>query len=203
MHNAGIFCSPMNIASDPRSSVTGVVLAGGRGLRMGGVDKGLIEIDGRTLVEHQIDALRPQVSTLIVSANRNLDRYRALGAAVVTDLQAGFPGPLAGMAAAARAACTEWIVCVPCDTRALPAGLVARLVDAALQTGVDAACAADRDGPQYVVCALRTSLADALAQAAASERRAVRDLLQAQRAVTVRFDDWRCTNLNTPEALAC
>lgn len=194
----------MNLASDLRSSVTGVVLAGGRGLRMNGVDKGLIEVDGRTLAGRQLEGLRPQVAALIVSANRNIERYVALGAHVVADAQPDFPGPLAGMAAAAAAARTEWVVCVPCDTDTLPHALVARLVGAALRAGVDAAYAEDADGgPQYVICALRTTLADALAAAAASARRAVRDFLQSRDAMAVRFEGWRCANLNTPEALAC
>ncbi|MES0874942.1 molybdenum cofactor guanylyltransferase MobA [Sinimarinibacterium thermocellulolyticum] len=193
----------MNTTADPRSRVTGVVLAGGRGLRMGGVDKGLIEIGGRALVEAPLDALRPQVGRLIVSANRNTARYAAFGVHVVADLQPDYAGPLAGLAAAAQAATTEWLVSAPCDTRTLPTDLVARLVLAAERFGVDAAYACDADGPQYVVCALRTSLAGALARAAASSRRALRDFLHAQRAVAVHFCDWRCANLNTPEALTC
>ena len=193
----------MASSTDPRSKVTGVVLAGGRGLRMGGVDKGLIELDGRSLVEHQLEALRPQVAALIVSANRNLDRYAALGVTVVADELADFSGPLAGIAAAAARVRTDWIVSVPCDTRSLPADLVARLLDAARRADRGAAYAEDAEGPQYVVCALHTGLAAALASAAASAQRAVRDFLRARDAAVVRFNDWHCANLNTPEALAC
>lgn len=203
MHIAGIFGRPMHAPSHLRNLVTGVVLAGGRGLRMGGADKGLIEVDGRCLVEHLLDALRPQVGPLMISANRNLARYAAFGATVVRDARPDFAGPLAGIAASARQAGTDWIVCVPCDTRNPPADLVERLMDAARRAAVDAAYAEDVEGPQYVVCALRTRLADALADAAGSPRRAVRDFLKAHAAVAVRFDDWRCTNLNSPEALAC
>jgi molybdenum cofactor guanylyltransferase len=193
----------MNPASDLRSSVTGVVLAGGRGLRMGGADKGLIGIGGRCLVEHALEALRPQVATLMISANRNLERYAAFGATVVRDDAPDFAGPLAGIAAAAARARTDWIVCVPCDTLDLPADLVSRLLTAAQQSGSDATYAEDADGPQYAFCALRTTLAAVLAAAATSEQRAVRDFLRAHHAAAVRFEHWRCANLNTPEALAC
>ncbi len=193
----------MICAAEPQRRVTGVVLAGGRGQRMDGRDKGLLLREGRTLAERQLDALRPQVDALMISANRNLDHYAGFGAEVVRDAQPGFAGPLAGIAAAARQARSAWIACVPCDTLALPADLVARLLDAAQDAGRDAAYAQDVDGPQYVVCALRTTLAGALAQAAASPRRAVRDFLHARGAVAVPFAGWRCANLNTPEALAC
>ena len=130
---------------------------------MDGRDKGLVLREGRTLAERQLDALRPQVDALMISANRNLDHYAGFGAEVVRDAQPGFAGPLAGIAAAARQARSAWIACVPCDTLALPADLVARLLDAAQDAGRDAAYAQDVDGPQYVVCALRTTLAGALA----------------------------------------
>ena len=193
----------MNSPTDPRSCVTGIVLAGGRGLRMGGVDKGLVERDGRYLIGHALDALRPQVAQLIVSANRHLDRYAALGVAVVADELPDFAGPLAGIAAAAARVRTDWIVCVPCDTLALPGDLVARLLDTAHDAGADAAYVEDAEGPQFVFCLLHRRLMPPLARAAASPRRAVRDFLHAHGAVAARFDDWRCTNLNTPETLAC
>jgi molybdopterin-guanine dinucleotide biosynthesis protein A len=203
MHNAGIFGDPMTTAADPHSRVTAVVLAGGRGLRMGGVDKGLIERDGRCLVEHALEALRPQVAALMISANRNIERYSQFGVPVVTDELPDFAGPLSGIAAAASRARTDWIVCAPCDTPMLPFDLVARLLDGARRNGSEAAYAEDRNGPQFVVCLLHRRLASALATAAASPRRAVRDFLQARAAIAVRFDDWHCANLNTPEALAC
>src|SRR5581483_1360528 len=83
-----------------RPGVTGVVLAGGRGTRMGGADKGLVELHGRPLAAHALDRLRPQVDALLISANRNHDRYAALGAPVIADASSTFDGPLAGMLAA-------------------------------------------------------------------------------------------------------
>lgn len=191
--------------SDPslRSTVTGVILAGGRGLRVGGADKGLLSVRGCTLVEHQIAALSPQVASVLISANRNLGRYRGFGAPVLVDDSPDYPGPLAGMLAAARAATTGWIACLPCDTLGVPDDAVGRLLRAAQAAGAPAAYAVGADGPQYVLCALRTSLAAALAQALARNRRAVREFMRDCGAVEAAFGDCALVNLNTPEALAC
>lgn len=189
-------------ASAIRHATTGVVLAGGRGLRFGGADKGLVEYRGRTLAEHQLALLAPQVAATLISANRNLDRYLSFGAAVVTDAPPGGLGPLAGMLAAARRAATPWLVCVPCDTLGLPDDTVARLIGAAQRADVAAAYAAAADGPQYTVCALRTDLCAALQAALDDGRYAVRAFLFAQGAVAADFGDCALVNANQPEALA-
>jgi len=181
-------------------SVTGVVLAGGRGSRMGGIDKGLLAHAGRTLVEHQLDLLRPQVGALMISANRNLDRYAAFGVPVIPDPVADFPGPLAGMLAALRAADTPWVVCVACDTLGLPGTLVRRLLDSAKEENRSAAYVADAQGPQYTVCALHTDLADPLDAALRAGRRAVREFLHAHQAACCRLADARLQNWNTPQS---
>lgn len=186
-----------------RGAVTGVILAGGRGLRFGGADKGLAEYRGRTLVEHQLALLAPQVSAVLISANRNLERYRAFGVPVVSDLESNWAGPLAGMLAGARTATTPWLVCIPCDTLGLPTDTVERLLRTAQAAGAGAAYAAGAEGPQYVVCALRADLADALQSALDAGRHAVRAFLFAQNAVAADFRDCALTNANRPEALAC
>lgn len=193
----------MTSSPTSRGAVTGVILAGGRGLRFGGVDKGLVEYRGRTLVEHQLALLTPQASAVLISANRNLDRYRGFGVAVVSDLEPGWAGPLAGMLAAARTAATPWLVCIPCDTLGLPMDTVERLLCAAQSAGATAAYAADAEGPQYAVCALRADLADALQAALDAGRHAVRAFLYAQNAVAANFRDCALTNANRPEALVC
>ena len=150
------------------SQVTGLVLAGGRGLRMGGVDKGLQPLHGRPLVQHALERLAPQVSTLLINANRHLDDYRAFGWPVVADAQPeAFDGPLAGLLGGMQAAPTEWLCTVPCDSPLFPADLVARLAQAAAREAADIAmaCAPDEDGrlwPQPVFCLVRCRLAPSL-----------------------------------------
>ncbi len=106
--------------------VTGLILAGGEGRRMGGVDKGWVLWHDRPLVVWVQERLRPQVGSLLISANRSLERYAALGLPVVRDDVPGFAGPLAGIAAGLAAAPTDWLVTAPCDSPLLPRDLVAR-----------------------------------------------------------------------------
>jgi molybdopterin-guanine dinucleotide biosynthesis protein A len=99
-----------------RDQVTGVILAGGKATRMGGVDKGLVPIKGRPMIAWVIDALRPQVADVLINANRSRDSYSEFGCPVVDDGDKDFRGPLAGMASGMRAARTPYIAVVPCDS---------------------------------------------------------------------------------------
>lgn len=101
-------------------AITGVVLAGGRATRMGGVDKGLQLLNGRPLWRHVADSLEPQVGRLVISANRNLEYWHTSGYAVYRDTQADFPGPLAGMLAVMQQVDSPWFVFCPCDTPFIP-----------------------------------------------------------------------------------
>lgn len=136
-----------------RADVTGIVLAGGLGRRMGGVDKGLVEFDGAPLVARVIARLAPQVATLVVNANRNATRYAAFGYPVVPDAIEGYAGPLAGLHAGMRAAETAYVVTAPCDSPWLPADLVARLAAAmaAGQAQVAVARTAGRAHPVFTL----------------------------------------------------
>lgn len=178
--------------------ITGVVLAGGRGLRMQGRDKGLVSLHGRPLAVHVLDGLRPQVAHLLISANRNLDRYAALGVPVVPDTIHGFQGPLAGMLAGLRHAGTDWVQFVPCDALALPPDLTRRM-QAALPTGARAAYATAGGDALYACCLLQRGLADEIECALRDGRRAVRDFLAACCAIAVDFPDWPASlrNANT------
>jgi molybdopterin-guanine dinucleotide biosynthesis protein A len=111
--------------------ITAVILAGGRGTRMGGVEKGLLEWQGRPLIAHLIDALAPQVDSILINANRAHERYAAFGLPIIGDTPsfAGL-GPLAGLHTALSHARTELVVCVPCDMPSLPPDLVHRLIKA-------------------------------------------------------------------------
>jgi len=129
-----------------------LILAGGRGSRMGGVDKGLQLLDGRSLVAHVIERLAPQAGTLLISANRNLDSYAALGHPVLADPTGlEFAGPLAGMLAGLEAIPDDsWLLTAPCDCPHLPLDLAERLLGAALPHGLAFAQAA-REHPTHAL----------------------------------------------------
>ena len=148
----------------PHHDITGVVLAGGRGSRMGGEDKGLVVLDGRPMVEHVIARLRPQVGAILVSANRNQERYAALGFPVVSDLLGGYQGPLAGMASALQSAHTAYVVTVPCDSPLIGDDLVARLADALRRDDADVAVAHDGERTHPVFLLLKRSLLPSLVE---------------------------------------
>ncbi|HSP01098.1 MAG TPA: molybdenum cofactor guanylyltransferase MobA [Thioalkalivibrio sp.] len=185
--------------------LTGAILAGGRGMRMGGEDKGLLPLNGKPLAWHVIQALEPQVGSLIINANRNRTDYEAFGYPVVCDHHDEYPGPLAGMAAALRHATTDWVQCVPCDTPGLPAQLVQRLRDA-LSNNPEALIALPHDGermqPLFVL--LHRSLLPELDADIAAGRLAVGRWMRDHAHVEVDFSDCpqAFVNLNTPEELA-
>lgn len=122
-------------------NITGLILAGGRGSRMGHVDKGLQAFRGTSMVAHVLQRLAPQVSTVAINANQNLDAYGAFGAPVWPDDLEGFEGPLAGLETGLRRCATELLVTAPCDSPFLPAELVQRLHDAMVDEGADLALA--------------------------------------------------------------
>lgn len=186
-----------------REEITGLVLAGGRAARMGGVDKGLVEFGGRTLVERVIERLAPQVGSLMISANRNIDAYRALGFPVLLDAADGlepFPGPLAGLLAGLRAAKTPWLAAVPCDAPFLPLDLVRRLLASLGSSRAAMASVGDRAEPLF--CLLHVGLADPLASALANgERRAETWLRGVGAAPAVFLQPEAFANLNTLQEL--
>jgi len=168
---------------------------------MGGADKGLVEFEGRALVAHVLERLRPQVAELIISANRNFDRYREFGHPVVEDDSASFGafcGPLAGMLAGMRHSRLPWVAFAPCDAPATPLDLVAKLSRAADgERPCVAVCAGRR---QIVFCLMPTALAPRLATSLAAGERRPREFLRALDAIEVKFDDPRAfANINTLE----
>lgn len=110
-----------------KTVVTGLILAGGRARRMGGIDKGLAELAGRPLIEWVLGGLSPQTQTVIINANRSQADYAGYGYRVIGDRIAGYCGPLAGIAAGLAACDTDYLVTCPCDSPLLPADLVGRL----------------------------------------------------------------------------
>ena len=152
------------------ATISGLILAGGRGSRMGTVDKGLQPFRGEAMVVHVLRTLAPQVGSVAINANQNLDAYATFGAPVWPDDLAGFEGPLAGLATGLRRCTTALLVTAPCDSPFLPHDLVARLHAGMQAAGADLALAeteeADDDGalriqPHPVFALVRTS---ALAQ---------------------------------------
>jgi molybdopterin-guanine dinucleotide biosynthesis protein A len=149
------------------TDITGIVLAGGRGSRMGGADKGLQNFNGIPLALHTLMRLSPQVGDAMVNANRNLAAYESFGVPVWPDALADYPGPLAGFLTGLERCETPWLVTVPCDTPLFPFDLVARLAQAADEQQVEIAMAAAReeDGQlrtQPVFCLLRADLMESL-----------------------------------------
>ena len=186
------------------AEITGIVLAGGMGRRMGGVDKGLVELGGRPMVAHVIARLAPQVGTLLINANQNAERYAAFGYPVVPDAVGGFAGPLAGLHAGMSAATSPYVVTVPCDSPFLPADLVARLSMAMTRGDAQLAVAKTADQPHPVFALVRCDVLPHLASFLASGGRKIDAWYQTLRMVEVPFDDEATAfrNINTADELA-
>lgn len=205
----------------PRADITGLVLAGGEGRRMGGQDKGLLLLQGQPLAQRALARLAPQVGPLAISANRHLDQYAAWGHPVWPDdavftSEAGAEaegtatrhhGPLAGLATALARASTPWLAAVPCDSPAFPPDLVAQLAALATAQGVALvhAAAPGPDGQwrdQPLFCLLHQRCLPSLRQALSQRERKVLLWMHAQAHAVWRCEDGAAfANLNTPEAL--
>lgn len=190
-----------------RADITGLVLAGGRGSRMGGVDKGLQLHHGVPLALHALQRLRPQVGAVAINANRNLPTYEAMAVPVWPDAQPDFSGPLAGMLAGLSHCRTPFLATVPCDTPHFPLDLVARLADALTDDGAEIAVAATReDGvtrPEPVFCLMQTSLRDSLAAFLDSGERKTGFWSRQHHSVQVVFENAAAFfNANTADDLA-
>ena len=186
------------------TEVTGVVLAGGQGSRMGGVDKGLQPFRGKPMVAHAIERLVPQVKELLVNANRNPEAYAGFGHRVIADEIEGFAGPLAGFERSLAHASGALVVTVPCDSPFLPLDLVSRL-RIALEAD-DAQIAVARTGGQThpVFCLMRRDVQGSLQAFLASGQRKIDRWYSQLRVVEVAFDDVADAflNITTREELA-
>jgi molybdopterin-guanine dinucleotide biosynthesis protein A len=190
-----------------QGNITGLVLAGGRGSRMLGADKGLVDWLGKPLACHALERLRPQVGAVAINANRNLPVYQGWDVPVWPDADERFPGPLAGLLAGLERCATDWLVTVPCDSPLFPADLVAVLCRAVADTGSPIAMAAtERPGgidPQPVFLLAHRSLRLPLAQAIGQDERRVRRWAESQGCVMAVFSDAGAfANANTAEDLA-
>lgn len=186
---------------DP-NEITGLILAGGRGSRMGGIDKGLQNHHGMPLALHALLRLSPQVGHLLVNANRNLGAYEAMGAPVWPDPLPDYAGPLAGFMAGLEHCETPYLVTVPCDSPMFPLDLVQRLAHALEANGADIAMAATlEDGQlrtQPVFCLMRSAVLESLVHFTQGGQRKIDRWSAMHRCVEVCFDDPQAfANANT------
>lgn len=186
-----------------REQITGLVLAGGRGERMGGADKGLLDWHGEPLARRALHRLAPQAGPMLISANRHAERYAAFGVPVVADEGSSFAGPLAGFLAGLHAARTPLLMAVPCDAPDFPLDLVARLAAALDASGADVVVptVTGDAGPrlQPVFCLMRSTVAASIEQALAAGHHKVGQWVQAQQLTRVAFADAAAfRNINTP-----
>ena len=185
-----------------REAVTGVILAGGRGRRLENRDKGLVELAGRPLVQHVIDAMRPQTDQLLISANNNLAKYCSFGLHVVMDNNTLHLGPLAGIAAAMKIANTPYIFTTPCDSPFIPPDLVTRMYETTLKEGTTLCVARDQERLQPLFALIPRHFVDELTDEIAAERLKVhRWITQHSHSVVSYEDPWSFFNINTPEDL--
>lgn len=187
-------------------SVTGLILAGGLGTRMGGQDKGLIELRGQPMVGHVLARLAPQVGRVMINANRHVEVYARFGLPVLADRLSGFVGPLAGLDAALHApgADGDWVLTCPCDSPFLPLDLAARMLAAACAADADVAMASADGQPEPAFLLAHRCIAPGLAAFLEGGGRQIRRWVGEARHVLVDFSDCpgAFSNINTPEELA-
>lgn len=187
--------------------ITGLILAGGRGSRMGNVDKGLQPFRGTTMAQHVLERLAPQVGSIMINANRNLEAWRAFDLPVWPDETPDFAGPLAGLEAGLRHCATPWLLAAPCDSPFLPSDLAERLAAAVEAGDADLAFAVTREPgmrpqPHPVFCLVRASRLPILSQYLAEGGRRVDGWYKELKAVEVLFEDADAfRNINTREEL--
>lgn len=180
---------------------TGVVLAGGRGTRMGGVDKGLQLLNGKALWRHVADTLQPQVTKLVISANRNLSRWQSSGYPIITDTLHDFPGPLAGMHSVMQQVEGEWFLFCPCDTPFIPSFLATRLIQQKKSSPAVWVHDGERDHP--AIALVNRGLVDDLEAYLATGERRVMVFLRKIGGHSVDFSDVKSAfkNVNTLDDL--
>ncbi len=183
--------------------ITGLILAGGLGRRMGNVDKGLAKFNSRPMIASVIDRIQPQVDELIINANRNLEAYQAFGYRVVSDAIEGFAGPLAGLERGLVEAAHEFVATCPCDSPFLPMDLVTRLAATFADSSIDLAVAKTGTQSHPVFCVVRRSVHHHLREFLSSGGRKIDAWYATLRTIEVSFDDDAAAfaNINTTSEL--
>jgi molybdopterin molybdotransferase len=190
-----------------KASISGLILAGGRGTRMGHVDKGLQPFGGKPMAAHVLERFAPQVATVAINANQNLDTWAGFGVPVWPDDTPGFAGPLAGLEAGMRRCGTPYLLTAPCDSPFLPPDLAERLSGALIAEGADIAFAATQEPgmirqPHPVFCLVKTSLLPVLSAYLAAGGRKMDGWYRDLKSVEVLFDDADAfRNINTRDEL--
>jgi molybdopterin-guanine dinucleotide biosynthesis protein A len=186
--------------SETAACTTGVILAGGRATRMGGRDKGLLQLAGKPMVEWVMAALKPQVADIIINANRNLDAYAAYGYRVVSDKLHGFCGPLAGIASSMESASTPYIVTTPCDSPLMPLDLAHRLYQALHVNRAEISVAHNGERLQPVFALLTCTLSNSLLSYLEAGERKIDTWYSRHKLAIVDFSDSADAfiNINTP-----
>ncbi|MCE9641501.1 MAG: molybdenum cofactor guanylyltransferase [Betaproteobacteria bacterium] len=185
------------------AGITGVILAGGQGRRMGSVDKGLRELRGKTMVAWVLERFAPQVEEMLINANQNLDVYAKFGHRVIPDEIGGFAGPLAGLQRGLSEARHPLVATAPCDTPFLPADLVTRLHVALEAQQAQLAVARTGDQPHPVFCICRRDVLPHLTKFLNDGGRKIDAWYSTLKVVEVAFDDQpgAFSNINTPDEL--
>ena len=185
------------------SLITGVILAGGRGSRMGSVDKGLKPLRGKPMVQWVAERFAPQVTEVLINANQNIDKYQTLGYKVIPDAIGGFAGPLAGLHRGLSEASHDLVATAPCDSPFLPTDLIARLSEALESAGAELTVAKTGDQPHPVFCLCRKSVLASLTQFLDGGGRKIDAWYAKLKIVEVLFDDQASafSNINTEEEL--
>jgi molybdopterin-guanine dinucleotide biosynthesis protein A len=187
--------------------ITGLILAGGRAQRMGGIDKGLISFHNKPLIDSTITRLKQQVGPILINANRNITKYAGYGYPVIMDETPDFSGPLAGFSAGLKACKTQYILSAPCDSPLLPLDLASRMANEIEQGDYQLVYASSKEAngkvwAQPVFCLMRANLQDSLDLFLQKGDLKIDRWFKELRSSTVVFDDAQAfANVNTPEEL--
>lgn len=188
--------------------ITGLILAGGRAQRMGGIDKGLIPFHGKPLIESAISRLKPQVNTMLINANRNITKYSCYGYPVFMDETPDFSGPLAGFSVGLKYCKTPYLLTSPCDCPLLPLDLAKRMALKLEENNLELVFASSKedDGKvwsQPVFCLMKNSLKESLDAFLSTGNLKIDRWFKELRSGTVVFENPQAfANVNTPEELA-
>lgn len=188
--------------------ITGLILAGGRAQRMGGIDKGLISFHGKPLIESAISRLKPQVSTILINANRSITKYSHYGYPVLMDETPDFSGPLAGFSVGLKHCKTPYLLTSPCDSPLLPNDLAEKMAHQLEGNNLELVFASSKedDGKtwsQPVFCLMKSDLQDSLNAFLSKGDLKIDRWFKELRSGTVVFENAQAfANVNTPEELA-